>query len=270
MARDPQTISDSIDNQLTVGLEPYGVELSISQVADWKLWRDTAVNTDYDFETVLDITKSDIENYVDTQKIGSRSWYAVQSRAFQFGDTLLISAEGVLYYAIIDETKQVIKLAAVKEVEDGVTGVVTLVIKVATIVADIVQPLTSAQLLGFEDYMRNVKIVGTRLQIVSQAADVILYDVDVIYNPEIPSTTVEANILAALEAFRTTYGFDPTFYRSTFELVIKSAAGVVALRVNTLTGTPDGGAPAAISLDYELESGHFNYDVASVITLTPQ
>lgn len=272
MARDPQVISDSIDAELTARLAAEGVTLSASAVAEWKLWRDTAVNTDYSFEVVMDAFKADIQKYIDTKQLGSLSWYAEQAKKFQYGDNLLVSSEGLLYYAVIDPSKQIVKLASVKEDEDVATHVVTLVMKVATIDAttDEVQPLDAAQVLGFTDYMKNIKIVGTHLQIVSQNADSILYDVKIVYNPQYAQTNVEANILAALETFRTTYGFDPTFYRSAFEDAIQSAAGVVAVQIMVLQGTPEGGSPTDIDLDYELASGYFNYDAGSLLTLIPQ
>jgi hypothetical protein len=149
------------------------------------------------------------------------------------------------------------------------TGVVTLVIKIAKIVSDVITKLTDDEMLAFSDYMKLIKIVGTHLQLVSNDADVILYTITVVYNPEVPQTTVQANILAALDAFKSNYGFDPTFYRSSFEDAVKSAAGVVAVGVTTLTGTPNGGSPTAITLGYELQAGYFNYDETSSITLQP-
>ena len=270
MARTPDEIGTSIDDQLNAGLTPLGVVLSASQVAEWKLWKDTMVNADYTFEVIMDAFQSDIQTYVDTQKLGSLSWYAAISLAFQYGDTLLISSEGILYYATIDATKQIIQLASVKEDEDAITGVVTLVIKVAKIVTGVTTPLSSAELLGFSDYMKNMKIVGTHLQLVSQPADTIKYTIDVIYNPEVPQTTVAANIDAALDNFRTQRGFDPIIYKSAFEAAVLSAAGVVAVGVTLLTGTPDGGSPSNITLGYELAAGYFNYDNTSSKTLTPQ
>lgn len=278
MARTPEEISAIIDAAIISNLAAQGIEVSSSLVAEWKLWRDTIVNADYSFEVVQDVFKGDLQTYVDTQRIGTISWWADTALAFQYGDTLLINNEGILYYASIDSTKQIIKLARAKEVESG--GVVTVVIKVAKIVNDVVTALSSAEMLGFSDYMRSAKIVGTRLELISLPADTIHYEIDVIYNSEVPQTTVEANVLAALDALRTKRGFDPTFYRTAandsdgnpqgFENAIVSATGVVAVRVNVLNGTPSGGSPTAITLGYELAAGYFNYDEGSTITLTPQ
>lgn len=278
MARTPEEISAIIDDAVQTELAAQGVILSSSLIAEWKLWRDTVVNVDYSFETIQDVFKSDLQTYIDTQRIGTISWWADTALAFQYGDTLLINNEGILYYANIDASKQIIKLARAKEVESG--GVVTVVIKVAKIVNDIVMALSAAEMLGFIDYMRSTKIVGTRLELISLPADTIHYEIDVIYNSEVPQTTVEANILTALDTLRTKRGFDPTFYRSAttdsdghpqgFENAIVSAIGVVAVRVNVLTGTPDGGTATNITLGYELAAGYFNYDEASTITLTPQ
>jgi hypothetical protein len=270
MARDISTITDSIDAQLTANLSAQGITLSASAVAEWKLWRDVAANTDYSFEVVMDAFQSDVQTYIDTKQLGSLSWYALQCLAFQYGDTLLVSSEGVIYYAVIDPSKQIIKLASVKESIDDMTGVVTLVIKVAKLVGTTVTKLEDAEMLAFTDYMRLIKIVGTKLQLVSDDADIILYDLTVVYNPEVPQTTVDANVQAALNAFKTNYGFDPTFYKSSFEAAVKSADGVVAVGVTTLTGTPNGGSPTTITLDYELAAGYFNYDGASSITYQPQ
>ncbi len=270
MATDIATIQANISAQLNANLNPLGVVLSASQVAEWKLWRDTAAAIDFTFETVMDIYKADVQAYIDTKQLGSLSWYALKALEFQFGDNLLIQSPGVFYYAAVDATKQVVKVAAVSESVDGDTGAVTLVIKVATIVSNVLAKLPDDQKLGFADYMRVRKIAGTKLLIVSQDPDVIKYAVDIIYNPEFAEANVQAGILAALDLFRTTYGFDPTFYKSTFEGIIKSVPGVVALAVTTLTGTPSGGMATAITLGYVLEAGYFNWDNTSSLILTPQ
>lgn len=268
MATDIETITSGMDAALTAGLTPLGVTLSGSQVANWKLWRDTIVGVQYSFEVAQDDYKAQVQAYIDSKQLGSLSWYALKALEFQYGDNLNVNAQGQLYYAAVDATKQVVKVASVNENEDGGTGVVTLVIKAAAIVNNVLTPLSSGELLGLQDYFKARKIAGTKLLIVSPPADVIKYDVDVLYNPEYAQANVLASILAARDAFRLNFGYDPVFYKSSFELMIKNVPGVVALRVNTLTGTPDGGSDTSITLGYELQAGFFNYDNTSVLTLT--
>ena len=42
--------------------------------------------------------------------------------------------------------------------------------------------------------------------------------------------------------------------------------GVVAAKFTALTGTPHSGSPVDITLDYQLQSGYFNYDISSTMT----
>lgn len=269
MARDIQTIKTSIDGQLTSNLADAGITLSASAVAEWKLWRDTIANADFTFETIMDVFKADVQAYIDSKQPGSLAWYAQAALDFQFGDDLQVDKTGRLYYPVIDAAKKVVKLASVRESEDMGSGVVTLVIKVANVVDDVVTPLTDEQLLGIADYFKSKKIVGTKLQTVSAPADVVFYDMLVAYNPEYAVSNVEDNIQAALLAFKENFGFDPILYRSSFEFAVKSAAGVVAVGINDLKATPDGGTIEDVDFSYELQAGYFEYDNSSIITLQP-
>ena len=60
--------------------------------------------------------------------------------------------------------------------------------------------------------------------------------------------------------------FDAIFYASSMLDAILKVDGVVAAKFTALTGTPHSGSPVDITLDYQLQSGYFNYDISSTMT----
>ena len=268
MPRDLSTISQIIYDKLAENMSAQGITLSTSQVAEYKLWADSVALTLQAEEIVEEALQSDVNNTINNKQPASIDWYVGICKAFQYGDNLTVTTDGVLSYAVIDETKQIIKQASVIEADNN--GVRTLVVKVAKDDGNgSFIKLSSLEKTAFEAYFEKRKWAGTNSIIISLDGDTIFYDYTIVYDALYAESDMRTRLAAAIDGFRTATIFNALFYPSSFESAIKTVAGVVALNGNTLTGTAASGQASNIGLSYEMAAGYFNYDVASSLTLIP-
>lgn len=107
-----------------------------------------------------------VDDKVSMAVVASVPWYYKMSKTFQYGDSLVLNEDTQQYgYAAIDEGKQVVKYAAVR---DRGTSVQILVSgeKDGKPVA-----LSNSVLTVFKEYMNRVKVAGVVLSIRSKNAD---------------------------------------------------------------------------------------------------
>ena len=107
-----------------------------------------------------------VDDKVSMAVVASVPWYYKMAKAFQYGDSLVLNEDTQQYgYATIDEGKQVVKYAAVR---DRGTSVQILVSgeKDGKPVA-----LSNNVLMVFKEYMNRVKVAGVVLSIRSKNAD---------------------------------------------------------------------------------------------------
>lgn len=107
-----------------------------------------------------------VDDKVSMAVVASVPWYYKMAKAFQYGDSLVLNEDTQQYgYATIDEGKQVVKYAAVR---DRGTSVQILVSgeKDGKPVA-----LSNRVLTVFKEYMNRVKVAGVVLNISSKESD---------------------------------------------------------------------------------------------------
>lgn len=266
MARSTEEISAVITEQLTSRLAVNGITLSGSAVAEWKLYRDIFVDSVNAFEIIQDVFKGDVENTLKIKQPGSIAWYVSKALEFQYGDSLLVSDEGVLYYPEINTAKQIVKQASVVEVDNS--GYRQLLVKVAKDVDGVFLPLSDTEKLAFNNYLEVIRFAGTSLIVISQNGDIINYNISVKFDGIYAESDMLTRIGNAITAFKRKIRFDAVFYASALLDEILAVPGVVAAKFNSLTGTPYGGTASNITLDYQLQSGYFNYHASSAINLS--
>lgn len=129
-------------------------------------------------EMIFDQHKIDVENKIATAVVASVPWYYKMALAFQYGDGLVLNEVTQKYeYAKIDETKQVVKYAAVR---DKGTSVQILVSgdKNGNPV-----PLSNDVLTVFKQYMNRVKVAGVILNVISKDSDRIIINANIYVDP---------------------------------------------------------------------------------------
>lgn len=237
---------------------------SQSQTAEWLNWRNIFAPAIWVFEKIMAQFSQEVDSKLALKQPGSLYWYAQRAMEFQYGDSLIIDELGNIKYAIIDPSKRIIAKVATKE--ESATS--TVVIKVARLVNGVLSPLSSAQLLAFNNYITLIKFAGTKVTIVSLATDEIYYSLRIYYNPLYNEADIEAGLLSALEEFKNQAQFDGRIYRTDFFTKIQAVPGIVATSIREFTGDHSSvNNPVEIDPYYELVSGYFSYSETSKYTL---
>lgn len=120
-------------------------------------------------ESIFELYIKDVDEKISMAVVASVPWYYKMAKAFQYGDSLVLNETTQQYmYANIDESKQVVKYAAVR---DRGTSVQILVSgdKDGKPVA-----ISNDVLTVFKQYMNRVKVAGVVLSIRSKEADRII------------------------------------------------------------------------------------------------
>lgn len=129
-------------------------------------------------ESIFELYIKDVDEKISMAVVASVPWYYKMAKAFQYGDQLVLNETTQQYgYAIIDESKQVVKYAAVR---DRGTSVQILVSgdKNGMPVA-----LSNDVLTVFKQYMNRVKVAGVVLSIRSKEADRIVIRAKIYVDP---------------------------------------------------------------------------------------
>lgn len=117
-------------------------------------------------EMIFDQHKRDVEDKIALAVVASVPWYYKMALAFQYGDSLVLNDRTWQYeYASIDESKQVVKYAAVRDKGTSVQILVSGDQDGSPV------PLSNDVLTVFKQYMNRVKVAGVILNITSKESD---------------------------------------------------------------------------------------------------
>lgn len=129
-------------------------------------------------EVIFDHYKADIEEKIAMAVVASVPWYYKMALAFQYGDSLVLNENTQQYeYAAIDESKQVVKYAAVRDKGTSVQILVSGDEDGSPVV------LSNDVLTVFKQYMNRVKVAGVILSITSQASDHVIIRARITIDP---------------------------------------------------------------------------------------
>ncbi|MEG1572834.1 MAG: hypothetical protein RR328_04700 [Bacteroidales bacterium] len=252
-----------IQSSMEASIKEKGLTLSPSAVAEWRLWAYVFAVCVHSFELVLDVFQKEIDTLTSKITPGTVRWYAEMCYRFQNGHELLFDPKtAMLFYAQEDEKAKIVKVVAVTEGQNRIF------IKAAKIDANgKIIPLKADEIHNFSCYVDAIKFAGVQTDVISTTEDKIRYEIDVYFNPSIPSTTIADNVKERLQKFKTEIGFDSMIYKQKFIDAIMSVEGVVTCDLKTFERK---GASmnefVSIQIFAELESGYFEYDAASKLT----
>jgi hypothetical protein len=129
-------------------------------------------------EMIFEQHKRDVEDKIAMAVVASVPWYYKMALAFQYGDSLVLNERTWQYeYASIDESKQVVKYAAVRDKGTSVQ------ILVSGDQGGSPVALSNDILTVFKQYMNRVKVAGVILNITSQPSDSVLISADITIDP---------------------------------------------------------------------------------------
>ena len=225
---------------------------STSKVAIWRLWLWIVAYATYILESLWDVKAKELEQQAANTLVGTISWYAQKCREWQYGYQLEW-IDNVYTYATHDDNAKLAKWVAISEVEGG------LWIKVAKDDGNgNPTPLTTAELNDLRAYMHQLKMVGTRLTIVSLDADKLAFDIDVYYYGNY--AVVKDNVINAIINYLNKLPFDGALSRANLITVINEVAGVEDVYINTLTAQYGNNPAEAIDRIAVPYSGYWRLD----------
>ena len=244
---------------------------SASKAAIWRNIIFLYATATHSEELIMERFQADIEDRADEIISGTLKWYAFESKVFQFGDSLSF-IDGNVTYAVIDDTKFIIDLAA----SDVISGVV--VIKVAKLDSfGVAEPLTAPEKSAFEDYWQEKRFAGTALSVVSQDGDLtkVTYRVGVdatVLNPangeSLTQTAVfpvEDAIVAFLQGFQAE-NFNSKLLIGKLTDAIQAVSGVLNAIPLSVEAKPTGGTfteiVGTLNEEYTAAAGWMQIDPA--------
>lgn len=252
------TIKQNLDTRLP--------GLNTSKVGEWSLWQHIVAVAIHSFELILDLFKKEIDDLTDKITPGTLRWYAEMCKRFHNGENLLFDEKtALLYYKNQDDkTNEIIKVAAVSEVtviNDGVSEN-KLFIKVAKEEDGKITELSADEKYNFVNYIEAIKFAGCQTEVISTKADQIQYQMRVYHDPAIAHDKIESGVLAAIEAYKTSLGFDGVLYRQQLIDAVMGVEGVTTVDMYTLRHhrfKDPAGVWQDIDTHASLDAGYFDY-----------
>lgn len=180
MARTISEIQNEILDQVATRPEISGYLTSPSQAAIYRAFSYITAVGQWVNEKLFDAHKKEVSDIIAVQVPHKAKWYSMMAKKFQYGYDLVLDQDYYDNSALTEaqiEDAQIVKFAAILEVVPGLR------VKVATIDAGDLAPLSAGQLAAFEEYMKRVKDAGVRLFVSSGDPDSLSLDLKIYYDP---------------------------------------------------------------------------------------
>ncbi|HRY33389.1 MAG TPA: hypothetical protein P5531_10520 [Bacteroidales bacterium] len=232
-----------------------------SKVAIWRLWLWIMAVGSWMVEKLFDQCKADVAELLATTKPHTLTWYANESKKYQYGYPL-VRIDDVFTYDNDDPNSRIIKYAAAAEKNGKV------LIKVAKEVDDVMTPLTAQEKTLFEEFWAKWRDAGVKVEIVSLAADIIKVTMEIVRDRlvlDANNNLIRDNSInpvnLAIDTFCRNLEFDGILRVSRLQDAIQAAEGVVDVKISQLYHKPAGGNYAAVNMQAESVSGYFTLNV---------
>ncbi len=242
---------------------------SSSASAIWRRWTWVVAIAIAAHENLFDLFAKEISEEIARMKPHNPRWYRGKALSFQYGYNLV---DGEDFYDNTSLTSaqilasQVVKYAAVREEGE------TLVIKIARDVAGEITPLTNDQVASATAYFNEIKDAGVKLSVRSFAADRLVLNIDLVYDPLILGAngqrldgSADTPVVDAINAHLKTQPFDGLFVKSKLVDAIQVVDGVFIPEIRLCQATRSGNpALQTIDLYYSPYSGFLRVDEADL------
>ncbi len=237
---------------------------STSNTSRFNLWKYVTAFVMYIQQQLWDEAKLELAEIRDSGIAGNRRWFAGEWKKFQYGDPLLINdTTGKYYYAVIDESKQIIsKLAVVQQNNNWLVKVAKDNGSGSNIA------LTAPELASFREFVDLTQNAGPKIPVLSLPGDVIDVRFNVYYNPLKPVADLRPLVEAAYFAYLNTIDIDgdSVYYISKHIDALQAVSDVIDVELVSCNAAPDGDAPAAVTRIYTPLSGYLVKEPSLVMT----
>lgn len=232
MARTITEIQDEIIANVNTDLPEL---TSTSQVALWRLWTYIVAVAIAVHEQLWDAFKVDLQTIADSAQVGTAQWLQAQALKFQYdagNPQVLVVEDFVPVYPIIDESLQIVEVAAVNQQTNR-----RVIVKVAKDDGGGgLTPLDNVELSAFRSYIRAIQFAGTSVSVVSEDADRLFIQMEIFYDGQYVQTDVSTNLKAAIDDYIRNLDFDGIVNKNALIDVMQSVDGVVDIKLDILRG----------------------------------
>lgn len=209
---------------------------SDSRRAIWRLWAYIISSGQATFEQLVDLEKANIESIVLSAPAGSTYWVQQKMFDFQYDATTpqivqLNTSTFAYSYPTIDTALQIITRCSVNR---QVYNTVQIKVAKGTTPA----ALSSLELSAARDYITTIGVSGINYVVISNPPDNMFIDADVYYKGQY-SAIIQANVIAAIEAYFANLSFDGIVTLTDLEVAIKAVAGVNDVVLNNVRARKD-------------------------------
>lgn len=225
-----------------------------------RLWAYITAVVLWAHEQLWERHRADVDKALARAKPGTAAWYADQALLFQEGDQLIADDEGI-HYAAGSTGEKIITRASAKE--NDTTG--RLFIKVATDGKEkgTLAGLSAQQLVQVRGYFHEKRFAGTRLEVVSRAADRLKVAAEVHYDPLRDLPTLQAQAAAAISAYLGSLDFAGLIFLAKIQDALQAVPGVQDVKLLEVAARAGNGVPVVISRVYETQAGYIVEDDAA-------
>lgn len=225
---------------------------STSQVDPASLFYYVIANSEYNLQQNLINFYNELETLKNRSGYGSYLWLQNLALQFQLGDIAIIDPTTyVVGYTTIDTSKQIIQYASALETQNGV------ILKVRRLSTDV---LSTEELAEFTSYINQAKIIGQRISVLNQPADLLNLQGTIVYNSQLNKSDVQTNVEAAINSYIASLPFASTFVIAELISAVLSVNGVYDFQISTIQGKTYNGAYSNITYTYVSTSGWMETD----------
>ena len=193
----------------------------------------------FTFETILDVTKSEITALRDQAISGNAKWVQRQILNFQYGDVVTL-VDFVPTYVPVDESARIVTQCSVKQLGSG-----ELAIKVAKGTAPSLTPLSAPELTALQNYWfgtgttEGVGFAGVRTTFVNLNPDRIRVEATVYFLGQYVEANVKTAVITAIDNFFGTFqaeAFDGTVFMIKLIDAVQAVPGVSRIVLTDVKG----------------------------------
>jgi len=223
--------------------------LNTSLVAVWRLIMYPIAYAIYLQESLYDTFKAEVDDTIENREFAQLPWYIDQSKAFQLGYSLTWLNNKRYGYAETDDDAQIITQAAATVVNGAI------LLKVAKGVIGSITELSASEYTAFSDYMKGsgtafaedaITPPGTKITIISEAADNLRFASQVFYNSQVLDSTgallsdgITKPVEVAIINYIQQIPFDSKFRVSGLIDAIQAAQGVINVVITNCDAKTD-------------------------------
>ncbi len=184
-------------------------------------------------EKIVDAFSTEVDSRIEAAYITSLRWYHAATLAYQAGDVLAYNPTTYkVGYPLIDETKKILKFAAVKEVIPTSSSDRTkLQIKVSKANK---LALNAEELAPFKSYMQCVGAAGMVYEITSGVPVAVAFDLSIVRDPLLLGDTVagRASVASAISTYLDNLDYGGEISTSGVITAVLKVPGVKDMRYN--------------------------------------